>query len=292
MDPLSPVGSRHPNSHLSDQSKSVPQPEDDFEEGTEAIPLPSKGVFYSPPYFNAETVHIRPMDFRDEDILTTQRYIEDGSVFDKLVSAVIQDKGLSAQKLVPIDRDTILMWLRANALGKLLNIEYTCVNVSCREKNIATWDLSNIAIPEYTPEILSELLSNGEYKIVTPQKEIVVYVKVPLIEESKDTEKRFLKQKEKDKVEYDMFASASLSMIISGVEIDGKIVRRKNDIMDYFKKIKLPLGDSRYIRSQAEKISLKYNTNIDLVCSKCGNVQEGVPMPIVHQNFLWTDTLS
>lgn len=289
---LSPVGNKHPNAHIADQSKRNPKQkkaEVEYEEGTEEIPLPSKGVFYSGLGIEDEVLHCRPLDFRDEDILTTQRFIEDGTVFDKIVSAVIQDEGITAGKLVPIDRDTILIWLRANALGKDMHIEYTCANPICREKNTATWDLSQIKILEYDPEIFAELKENGELKIVTPQKEVVVYIRVPFIEESKDTEKRFLKQKELKNIEHDLLASATLSMMVSGVEHDGKVIRRKADIMEHFKKIKLPLGDSRYIRKQAEKINLQYDTKQDLVCKKCGDVQTGVELPIVHQNFLWVN---
>lgn len=286
---LSPVGNRHPNSQIADQSKvSPPVDTSEFEEGCEEIPLPSKGVFYHPPYFCAESFHVRPMDFRDEDILTTQRFIEDGTVFDKVVTAVIQNKGVTAQKLVPIDRDTILIWLRANALGKDMTIDYVCVNPLCKEKNVAKWDLSEIKIPEYEPEVLKELQEKGEYRIVTPQKDVIVYIKVPLIEETRDTEKRFLKMKEKDKFDHDSLATAALQNIISGIEVDGKIIRKKTEIMAYFTKIKLPLGDSRYIVKSAEKVNLQYDTRKDLVCTSCGHVQESVSMPIVHQNFLWT----
>lgn len=289
-DLINPVGPRHPNAMISDQAKNVPEiQEEEFEEGTEIIPLPSKGVWYPQPFFCKEETHCRPMDFRDEDILTTQRYIEEGTVFDKIVTAVIQDKGLTAQKLVPVDRDTILIWLRVNALGKTMSVDYTCVNPRCKHKNTATWDLSSIEIPQYDPEILKQLQEKGEFEIMTPQKEIVVFLKVPLIEESKDTEKKFLKKKENDKIEHDLMSSAMLSLIVAGVKVDDKIIRKKDAILEYFKKIKLPLGDLRYIRSEAEKINLKYKTEQDLICSKCGHVQEGVSLPIVHQNFLWSD---
>ena len=292
MDIISPVGPRNPNSHISDKNKTAPVEEKkmEYEEGSQEIPLPSKGVFYMPPNFCKESIWVRPMDFRDEDILTTQKYIEEGTVFDKIVTAVIQEPNITANKLVPIDRDTILIWLRSNALGKDMTIEYKCTNPTCsNQKNIATWDLSEIEIPEYDPEVLKQLKENGEYKIITPQKEAVVYIKIPLIEESNDTQKKYLRKKEAEKLDYDSFATAALSLMVSGVEVNGKIIRNKKEILSYFEKIKLPLADSRWIKSEAKKISLKYDTKKDLVCKNCGNVQEGVELPIVHQNFLWTD---
>ena len=78
-----------------------------------------------------------------------------------------------------------------------------------------------------------------------------------------------------------------LSLIISGIEIEGRIERDKKKILDYFTKIKLPLSDSRYISRQFDKLNLEYNTKKDLTCKYCNHTQEGVEMPIVHQNFLW-----
>lgn len=288
---LNPVGSRNHMSPLNDGSKNGnPEEEEqkDFEEGTEDIPLPSKGVFYFPPNFLKEELHCRPLDFRDEDILTTDRFINDGSVFDKIVTAVIQDKGISAKSLVPVDRDTILLWLRAKAMGSIMSVEYNCP--MCKQKNTATWDLSEIKIPEYDPEIYEELKANGELKIKTPQKELTVYIRVPLIEESKDTEKKFLKRKEMKKQDSDNFATMSLSLIVCGVEVGDKVIRDKERIMRYFEEIRLPIGDARYIRTRAKDINLQYDTKKDLICStpECGHVQEGVEMPIVHQNFLWS----
>ena len=289
---LNPVGPKNPASLIMDK-QSAPSEEVEREEGSELIPLPSKGVFYMPPNFLKEDIWVRPMDFRDENVLTTEKYINEGTVFDKIVTAIIQEKNITAGKLVPIDRDTILLWLRANALGKIMTVDYKCINPKCKKpENIATWDLSEIKIPEYDPEILLQLQDKGELRIVTPLKQAVVYVKVPLIEESNDTQKKYLKRKEVTDDEVDTLATTSLQLIVSGVEVDGKIIRKKDAIMNYFAKIKLPISDSRWIRKEAKKINLKYDTAKDLVCKNCGHVQESVELPIVHQNFLWLDSSS
>lgn len=294
---LNPVSPRNPASQVTEVAKSV-VPEIDtskFEEGSEEISIPSKGVFYRGLFFQKESLWCRHLDFRDEDILTTQRFMEEGTVFDKVVDAVIQEN-INSKKLVPIDRDTILLWLRANAMGKDMTVEYTCP--SCQSKQAATWDLSTFKIPQYKEEHLAELMEKGELRIELPLSNVVVYITVPLIEESKDTERRYSAKKEKENIEYDLNATASLNLILSGVEvpIEGeetvRIIRNKNEMMNYLKKIKLPLSDSRYIRTKAKEINLKYDTAQDLVCKKCGHIQEGVELPIIHQNFLWSDLSS
>lgn len=298
-DILNPVGARNPNAHISDATKTVVQEEieNNYEEGSEEIPLPSKGFFYKGPYFSKRELWCRPLDFRDEDILTTKRYMDEGTVFDKLVDSVIQEN-LTSKKLVPVDRDTILLWLRANSMGKNMDVDYNCI--SCGDKQTASWDLSTFKMPEYEPEILAELEEKGEIKLILPNSELIVYITCPLIEESKDTEKRYSKKKEIEKVDHDFNATATLSLIVSGIEIPSedenipnKIIRNKSEILNYFKKgKKLKLGDSRYIMKQAKRINLKYETAKNLTCTKCGYIQEDVEMPIVHQNFLWSDISS
>lgn len=292
---LNPVGPRNPNAHISDATKVGPTEEqmNDFEEGTEEIPLPSRGFFYKAPHFGKETIFCRTLDWRDEDILTTRRYMEEGTVFDKLVDSVIQEK-ISSKKLVPVDRDTILIWLRTMAMGKDMTVDYGCP--SCGTKNQATWDLSTFKFPEYPQEIFEELKEKGELRVELPTSSVIVYLTVPLIEDSKDTEKRYTKKREVGKIEHDLNASATLSLVVSGVEIatddetgSKRIIRNKTEILNYFTKIKLPLGDSRYIIKKAKEINLKYDTGKDLTCIKCGHIQEDVELPIIHQNFLWAD---
>lgn len=289
MDMINPVGPRHPNTFIADQPKGNPamNEEQEFEEGTEQIPLPSKGVFYQVPFFCREELNVRPLDWRDEDILTTRRFLDDGTVFDKLVNQVIQDKGISAYKLIPIDRDTILLWLRSMAFGKDLDIKYTCPD--CDKKNTISWDISKLEIPKYPDEVLEELKLNGELKIQCPVSNLIVYIKVPSIDESRDTEKRYRKKKDDGKIDFDLNGTASLMMVISGIEIEpGKIIRKKEAIIKYFEEKKLSIMDSRFIRKKAKALNLEYDTKKDLTCS-CGYVREGVEMPIVHQNFLWVE---
>ena len=62
---------------------------DDFgwEVPVELVPIPSKGVIYSPEtsLFNKESVKIKAMTAREEDILSSQALIKEGTVLEHLV---------------------------------------------------------------------------------------------------------------------------------------------------------------------------------------------------------------
>ena len=57
----------------------------------------------------------------------------------------------------------------------------------------------------------------------------------------------------------------------------------------HLSKINFPISDARYIRKEAEKINLKYNTAKTVTCTACNRTTEGVEMPIIHPNFFWPD---
>ena len=59
---------------------------------TEFVELPSKGKFYDEnhPLHNQETIEIKQMTAKEEDILTNQNYIQKGVVLDKLLESLVQ----------------------------------------------------------------------------------------------------------------------------------------------------------------------------------------------------------
>lgn len=280
---------KNPNSVMAEASKTSPVKveDNDFEEGTIDIPLPSKGVFYHPPFRNTTELYVRPLDWRDEDILTTKAYMENGTVFDKLVTATIQTKGITAKHLVPVDRDTILLWLRSTAMGNDMTVSFNCP--LCKKSTEASWDLSKLSIPKFDPKIEEELMTFGEITVVTPKLGLKVKIRTPTIGESNDTEKRLARKKENENSEVDFLGTGSILLMISGVEVEeGRILRNQNEIRNYFNKVLLPIKDSRFIRDKAISINLKYDTKQDVACKHCSHVVEGMEMPIVHPNFLWT----
>lgn len=287
LDPNSPL---NPTSRILEGNQSN-QKSNVYIEGAENVPLPSLGVFYGPrpEHRNITQLRVRKINWTDEDILTTPSFLNDLSVFDELLkNTIVDENGFKASQLVPIDRDTILFYLRTKAFGSEFSIDVECPK--CKQKTELKWDLSELEFPEYKPEVYEELKQNGEYKIVTPLQKIELYLKVPSIGKTSDLTKENLTQQSKEKTGKSFLGTNSLLSIISGVNIgDSRILRKKEEIISYFNKINLEISESRYIRSKLEDINLQYNTSQPFICSnkKCRHEGGDVEMPIVHQNFLW-----
>jgi len=262
-------------------------------EGAEPIPLPSKGVFYLAEgqgrYWNMESLMVRQLNYTDEDILTTRAYFENLTVFNEILRNVIVDPNrFPYSSLVPVDRDTILLWLRSKAFGNEFEIEYTCPE--CKIAYPVIWDISTFDIPTYEDYVYEQLKTQGEFTVELPQSGVRVRLTVPSIGQSADAEKRMLAKKQAKRATNDFYGTSSLMLIVAGVEDNGRVMRNKNEIENFFNKINLTLGDSRFIRKQAERLNIKYNTAKACECPHCNHIVEGVEMPIYHPNFFWPDT--
>lgn len=97
-------------------SMQPPKNEPDFP--TEIIDLPSKGLLYPPnsPLASGK-LEIKYMTAKEEDILSTQSYIKQGIVLDKLCEAVIVTPGVKLDDLLIGDKNAVLMLARAYGYG-------------------------------------------------------------------------------------------------------------------------------------------------------------------------------
>ena len=91
---------------------------------TEIVTLPSKGRLYpeDSPLSSGE-VEIRYMTTKDEDILTTQSYIQKGIMLDKLLESVIVTKGVNVDDLTVGDKQALLLQTRVLGYGSSYEVK-------------------------------------------------------------------------------------------------------------------------------------------------------------------------
>lgn len=88
-----------------------------FKLPTETIELPSKGLIYpSDNPLSSGTVEIKYMTAKEEDILTNQSYIQNGTVFDKLFKSLIVSD-INYNDLLLGDKNAILVAARILGYG-------------------------------------------------------------------------------------------------------------------------------------------------------------------------------
>lgn len=91
---------------------------------TETVELPSKGYFYPEGHPLSEgTVEIKYMTAKEEDILTNQNYLQQGTVIDKLLQSLIQTK-FNYDDLLVCDKNAILLAARILGYGSDYKVTY------------------------------------------------------------------------------------------------------------------------------------------------------------------------
>jgi len=95
-----------------------------FKFPTETIELPSKGILYPEghPLQNGK-IELKYMTAKEEDILTNQNYIAQGTVLDKLLQSLIVTK-VDYNDLIIGDKNAILIAARVLGYGKDYTFEY------------------------------------------------------------------------------------------------------------------------------------------------------------------------
>jgi len=92
--------------------------ESKFKTPTESVELPSKGLLYPEGHaLSAGTIEMKYMTAKEEDILTNQNYIKNGTVIDKLLQSMIVTE-FNYDELLIGDKNAIMIAARILSYGK------------------------------------------------------------------------------------------------------------------------------------------------------------------------------
>tara|TARA_R110001592_G_scaffold263435_1_gene528746 strand:- start:5 stop:745 length:741 start_codon:yes stop_codon:yes gene_type:complete len=97
----------------------------DYKFPTEMVDLPSRGYFYVDGHpLSKGKVEVKYMTAKEEDILTSQNLIQQGTVIDTLLQSLIVDKTINVQDLLIGDKNAIMVAARILGYGKDYDFEY------------------------------------------------------------------------------------------------------------------------------------------------------------------------
>ena len=86
---------------------------------TEFAQLPSLGQYYpkNHPLHNVESIEIKFMTAKEEDILTSKSLLKKGLTINRLLASVIVDKSINPDDLLVGDRNALLVATRISGYG-------------------------------------------------------------------------------------------------------------------------------------------------------------------------------
>lgn len=250
---------------------------------TEAVPLPSRGLFYPPghPLCGEEYIEIRYMTARDEDILTSPSLLKNGTALDKFTQGLICDPRIKIDDLLVGDKSAIMIAARITGYGPDYDVVVTCPE--CGEESDHTFDLSDYEKYYTTVGDTVEgfyLNGNNRYEVVLPASGYTVELKMAT---SRDEQRlnRSQKMKAKNKLA-ETNSTDFLKLVIHS--IDGDIDR--NNISQ--KVMDLPARDSRFLRKHFPEVSPNLDLKETFECQYCGTETE-MEVPL-EAGFFWPDS--
>lgn len=238
---------------------------------TEEVTLPSKGLVYPPDNPLAKgTIEMKYMTAKEEDILTNESYIKNGTVIDKLLQALIVTP-INYNDLVIGDKNAVMVAARVLGYGKDYTFELG--------KEEHTVDLTEVADKVIKEEHLLEKGKNEfEFTLPTINKTITFKILTHGDEKKIDSEVKGLKKI--NKTESSDYSTRLKHMILS---VDGDYERKT---VRQFVDNQLLARDARALREYVKEIQPDVDLVFDLENS-AGDVK-GVRIPI-GISFFWPD---
>ena len=249
-----------------------------FELAIESVPLPSRGVIYSEDkgIYDTETLDIKPMTAKEEDILTSRAYIKNGTVISKLIKSCLVDKSIDPDDLISGDRNALLVALRITGYGADYELDINCP--ACGKSNKSTFNLSELKIKRLQVE--PDVLGENVFNVVLPVTKKNVKVKFLTGHDEKEmmiTNDR----KKKSGLNTDNNVTDRLNRSILQIEN----IKDKNKIKLFVQN--MPARDSLALRRFLDNHEPGVDMKATMECTHCFEESE-VELPI-GPTFFWPD---
>ena len=246
---------------------------------TELVDIPSGGKFYSEdhPLHNKDTIEIRHMTAKDEDILVNQSYLKKGIAIDKLLESVIVDPTIKTDDLLIGDKNALVIATRITGYGHEYITKVPCP--SCGTTSEHEFDLEEAKVVNEPDLDLfeAEETEAGTFLITLPRTGAVVEVRP----QTGADEKKAVSQeatRKKHRLPPSGLTDQIKNYVVS-VTMNGQQVQADQFIEN------MPALDSKHLRKTYRNIM----PNVELVqhfeCSNCGFGQ-ALEVPFTS-DFFW-----
>ena len=145
---------------------------------TEVVSLPTKGKFYdkNSSLCGRETLEIKHLTAKEEDLLANQSFIEDGTIFDRLLSAILIDRSVNVSELIETDKNALLIASRITGYGSEYSMRMPCQ--ACGKVAEFVFDLEKREIEDSIPEGVSFEEDTGLFVFILPKTELEAKVRI------------------------------------------------------------------------------------------------------------------
>jgi hypothetical protein len=231
---------------------------------THYVDLPTKGQFYheNHPLFGVDSLEIKMLTTKEEDILTNQSYIENNIAIEKLLQSIIL-VDVDPKEIHDADQTAILIAARIEAYGEDYEVDLVCENCgSVYQHNI---DLDSFNLKESTVEV--DHTPGGTLLVELPKSKKVVEFKHLMPKEIGAIQKTVEKM---TKLNINTtFNSEFYKRIV--LSVDGE--QDKEAIAAFLQNLRIL--DSRKLLAAYTDTIPALDTSYKSTCTNCNHVNEG-----------------
>ena len=250
-----------------------------FEVPVDLVPLPSNGVIYPPEsgLYNRETLEIRAMTAKEEDILTSRALIKKGTVITELIKSCLTDKNIDVQSMISGDRNAIMTALRVTGYGSDYTVDVECPECAVRQKQ--EFSLTELPIKRLEIAPVSEGANLFEFELPVTKKK--VHFKFLT---GRDEQEMNLIQERRKKQGQKTDSLVTTRLMHSLVAVNG--INDKNKISTFIRN--MPARDSLVLRKFIDKNEPGIEMKAWMTCEECDEHTE-VRLPL-GASFFWPDS--
>jgi len=259
--------------------KNVMKDEFGWEIPYESVPLPSKGTVYSPDsiLYKKDTIKIKSMTAREEDILTSPALLKEGTVMTHLLKSCIVEGGFDVDDLIIGDRNAILTSIRITGYGTGYTVIPKCS--SCGHANELTVDLSALKIKRLKIEPVEAGKNLFEFVLPVTNKKILFRYTTASQENERIVRSENIKKHLNTIV--DDTVSSSVEFAIHSIDD----ISDRNKIKHFV--LNMPAFDSRALRKYMRENEPGIDMTHSFTCSAC-SYENNFIIPVTA-NFFWPE---
>ena len=248
---------------------------------TEFVDLPSQGKYYPEghPLCGEDTIEIRQMTAKEEDLLTSRTLLKKGVALDRVISSLIVNKRIDPDSLLVGDRNAIIIATRVSGYGNEYTTKVTCPN--CATVQEYNFDLNDSSIYHGDDFNGLDVTDNkdGTFNVLLPRLNVTATFRLL----TGKHEKNFISGIESDKrrKKGEKTVTRQLTNIIVGVNgfSEPEAVKALID--------NIPSMDSRYLRLAYRAMAPNVDLTQHFECSEC-DYEQDMEVPLTA-DFFWPD---
>ncbi len=248
---------------------------------TQIVQLPSGGKYYEEghPLHGKDTVEIRYMTARDEDVLTNKSFLKNGVVIDKLIENILVDQSIPVSSLLVGDKSALIVAARITGYGSEYSTKVVCP--SCSNVSSFSFDLESAVSNTDASQsgVEYEETNSGTFVITVPKSQATIEMRLLTGEDERHITSTNKMRQKNGLGELTLTDQMKQYIVSINGNSDRSFVNSTVEL--------LPALDARFIRLNYAKLIPNVDLTQHYECQSCGFEQD-MEVPFTS-DFFWPE---